>query len=179
MSFADRDVRCPGCDALVRRSGLSSHRKTQACGATTASRALRARGFSPMGYGDREFKDLGIPQERAKTRRAGNGYRWEVWQPWWGRPVVNNWPARGKDPAFRALFDAFVRKLVQDRETERAFKVVWDAWNSDISGGIQLNVRMMLDFAHAAVGSVDADREVAEALDVLHRALVKRDRAFG
>lgn len=172
-----RDVTCPGCGDRVRRSGLSSHRKTQACVAATARSRLRAAGFTEGLWRDREREAFGVPTERARTRKVGNSYSGALWEPWWASFVFRNWPGAANARPHEDLLRAFVAKLRDDPETARAFKVVRETWQgseyTDETRG------MLVDFARATVGTVDADAEVREALDVLHRALVRRERALG
>ena len=172
-----RDVRCPGCGNLVRRSGLSSHRKTQSCVAATARARLREAGFIEGLWKDREREAFGVPTERARTRKVGNSYSGALWEPWWASFVFRNWPGAVGARDHADLLRAFVTKLRDDPEATRAFRVVRETWRA--SEYTDETRAMLVDFARATVGTVDADAEVREALDVLHRALVRRERALG
>ncbi len=172
-----KNTTCPGCGETVLTSGLAKHRRTQTCEARSAISAFKKRGWEEMGYGGvEEAKDLGIPIERARTRRTGNSFRGMVWWPWWTRAVLNNWPgaegARGEE----ALLRAFIRRLQLSPETARAYQVVWDTW---VESGRPVTAENTVDFARAACGSQDADAEVTSALDALHRALLRRERVLG
>src|SRR5690606_1928649 len=106
-----------------------------------------------------------------------------VWEPEWASFVFRNWPGAVNARPHEDLLRAFVTKLRDDPEARRAFRVVRETWT--VWEYTDATRAMLVDFARAVVGTVDADAdadadaEVREALDVLHRALVRRERALG
>ncbi len=165
------DATCPGCGERVRRAGLSAHRKTQHCVATTAIRDFHRRGWTTVGYRLRETLALGIPTARAKTQRNGSGRSNAVWAPDWVDLVLNNWPGREGARGEADLLDRFCRRLVGDPEVLRAFNALRQMW-SDTETTVTADA--VVAFARAACNDEAADVEVRSALEALHRALIRR-----
>lgn len=165
------EQRCEGCDVIVAKSGLSRHKKTQACIAVTAQRKLRAQGYSELGWNVSEAREYSIPVVTARTRRHGNTFRSAPWAPGWTDFTLNNWPGARNDREHPELLRAFIKKLLDDPESTRAYDVVFKQW---IESTPPPGKQALVDFARAVVGTVEADAEVSTALEALYRALIKR-----
>lgn len=163
------EVHC-SCGSTVARSGLAKHLRTQTCIARTAVARFHKRGWTEVGYGGTsEQSAFGIPIERARTRSTGNSYASQEWWPGWTRAVFNNWPGKLGARPEPDLLAAFVKKLLTDPSVQKAWEVCWESWSER-----EVTSTMVVDFARAAVGSVDADAEVRSAFNALHDALLRR-----